>query len=389
MNYTELSTVDLRRLVRERGLAKGAAVASAKKEDLISLLDGTRTGLDSPVLASSAIANGDTLADAIAKAINGKVNGFDEQAARGLASEIVDDAISEFEKTRIPQLLAGVQSTVRTTTIALPELGAPVDMGAEPLHFQFAQVLSWVRSNVPVWLWGQPGGGKTHLGRQIAKAMDLPAYVMSIDETVTANKLLGFQNLVSGAFVEGWLYQPYKNGGLVVIDEIDTGNPGIIAGLNALLANSHYMFPNGETVERHARFRVIACANTKGTGAVAGFTARQRLDAATLNRFAIIEFKYDEGLELQLVCGIPSKTAPWTCDGVAARPEQLEAWVRWVHAARREVGASVLISPRASILGGKALLAGIPPKEVAEALVFGLVSDDTKNRILRACGSVR
>jgi hypothetical protein len=208
---------------------------------------------------------------------------------------------------------------------------------------------------------------------------------MSIDETTTANKLLGFQNLVSGEFVPGWLYQPYKCGGLVVIDEIDTGNPGILAGLNALISNGHYMFPNGETVEKHAQFRVLACANTKGTGAVAGYTARQRLDDATLNRFAVVEFGYDAGLELQLACGIPSASVAWK-PGKPATAEQCQAWVAWVQKVRAHVGQSVLVSPRPSLLGVRALRAGVPVEEVAASLIFGLCAADTVTEIKRRCG---
>lgn len=49
MNYESMSTVELRTLVRQQGLAKGAAVAVARKPDLIALLNGTGT-LSAPAL---------------------------------------------------------------------------------------------------------------------------------------------------------------------------------------------------------------------------------------------------------------------------------------------------------------------------------------------------
>ena len=381
MDYNSMSTIELRTLVRERGLAKGAAVASASKSDLIALLEGTGT-LATPSLPAPAA--GGVLADVIAAAISGRVKaGLDEEAVKRIVAESIDGVrgeLSEYVDAKLASMPA------RGVTINLPELPAPIEMGDEPLHFQFAQVLAWLRADVPVWLWGPPGGGKTHLGRQLAKALGVAPYVMSIDETTTANKLLGFQNLVSGEFVQGWLYEPYKNGGLVVIDEIDTGNPGIIAGLNALLANDHYLFPNGETVPRHASFRVLACANTNGTGAVAGFTARQRLDAATLNRFACLRCEYDQGLELQIACGIPSTTGQWSPCEPATAP-QCEAWVRWVQSVRGFAGNNVLVSPRPSLLGVKALRAGVPVSEVAQALVWALCAPDTVESIKQNCGA--
>lgn len=252
-------------------------------------------------------------------------------------------------------------------------------------HYQLPQVVTWVGANVPLWLWGKAGGGKTHLFYQVAQALGLKPYVVSIDPTTTINKLLGYRNLATGEFVEGLVYQPYKHGGLFAPDELDTGDPGVIAGMNALLANGHFLFPNGELVERHKDFRVLVGANTKGTGAVAGYTARNRLDAATLDRFAVIEFGYDEGLEMALCVGGPSPTGRWKAIAPASE-EACRKYVEWVQKVRKAAGESVLVSPRASYLGVKALRAGIQSAEVVDALVFKLVTSDTKARLLSAAG---
>ena len=303
-------------------------------------------------------------------------------------SAIVDDTLTAWQRETLPGLIAEhAPQNKGGPVIHMPELPAPVQLPeGELLHQQFTQILSWLRAGVPVWAWGAPGSGKTHMGRQLAVALGVDCYTMSIDETTTANKLLGFQNLVSGDFVPGWLYKPYLTGGLVVIDEIDTGNPGIIAGLNALVSNGHYMFPNGETVPKHPQFYVMACANTNGTGAIAGFTARQRLDAATLNRFALVKLEYDRELEKAICTGTKPNNTQW--QPVPFKGEDLCArWVNWVQAVRQYAGKNVLISPRPSILGCKALRAGIPPKEVAEALVFALCAEDTAKNIRDNCGN--
>ncbi len=378
MDYTTLSTVELRTKVRELGLAKGAAVASASKADLLALLDGTLETLETPALPAS-----DSLADVIAAAISGKINaGLDVAKVRAVA----DEALQAWVLESLPEILKENMPKSSGMVINMPELPGAITFEGEPVHCQYLQVLTWLRADVPVWLWGAPVSGKTHMGRQLARALGIAPFIMSIDETTTANKLLGFQNLVSGDFVAGWLYEPFKSGGLVVIDEIDTGNPGIIAGLNALLSNGHYLFPNGETVAKHPMFRVLACANTNGTGAVAGFTARQRLDAATLNRFACIRLEYDAALELAITCGIASDSTRWT-PGEPASADQAHAWVRWVQSVRALVGAAVLVSPRASMLGARALRAGVPADQVADALVFALCAADTVSKVKRHCGN--
>lgn len=254
-------------------------------------------------------------------------------------------------------------------------------------HWQLPQIATWIQADVPLWLWGQAGGGKTTLGRQIAEALGLEPYIISIDPTMTVGKMLGFRNLSTGEYVEGFLYRPFKNGGLVKMDEIDTGDPGIIASLNALVSNEFYLFPNGVTIQKHKDFRIIAGANTKGTGAVAGYTARNRLDAATLDRFAVIELTYDEDLERSLALGVPKvQSKHWKPVSVEAGAACTERWVDYVQKVRKTVGSSVLVSPRASILGCRALRAGIPPAEVAEALLYKLMTADTRENVTSQCG---
>lgn len=293
------------------------------------------------------------------------------------------DAVTSNVGDLIASALAGVKPMATRVEIKIGDAIRPVDGLA---HFQMTQLATWLAADVPVWTWGGAGSGKTHLGRQLAAALGLKFYSAAIDETITVGKLVGFRNVSNGEFVEGLIYRAYKEGGVQQLDEIDT-NATAMAALNSLLANDHYTFPNGEEVARHKDFRVLACANTKGTGAVAGYTARVRLDAATLDRFAVIELLYDEGLEVALTTGVPNRTEPWRPverhDIAALR----EGWVKWVQAARKAVAGSALISPRASYLGVRALAAGVPPAEVADALVFKLVTQDTRQRIISAAGS--
>lgn len=319
---------------------------------------------------------------------------LDEDKVKALAQEVSEALLAEklaATQDNITTMLAAALARIEAATKGQPQRievsldgGKVIDLGTEPRHWQFEQVLTWLAAGVPVWLWGKAGSGKTHMARQLAEALDLEVTVVSVDPTMTVGKLVGYRNLATGEYVEGFLLKPFRDGGLLMLDEIDTGDPGIIACLNALLANGHYLFPNGETITRHPKFRILAGANTKGTGAVAGYTARQKLDAATLDRFGKIELVYDERLEEILCCGDSELVAPkWNAVHYAEGGDR--RWVHWVRKARK-TATSVLISPRATYLGVKALRAGIPVAEVAEALVFALVADDTRQNIIQACG---
>jgi hypothetical protein len=360
--------------------------------------------------ASVSPVGGDSeVADLLAKLLHGRMKteaqGVDAEAVEAIADKCARSAVSEalleadkefagklqkhlsngsFPTERVKEIVAELTRNAahRVEFVTANGEVKPVD---GLMHPQVPQITAWLRSNVPVWAWGAAGSGKTHLARQVAVMLEVEPRVVSVDPTLTVAKLLGYRNVANGGFVEGFLYQAYKSGGLVALDEIDTGDPGVVASINALLSNTHYLFPNGETVERHPKFYTLALANTRGTGAVAGYTARNRLDAATLDRFAVIEIKYDTGLELALACGQGVPSSPWQHSQPAKQDTQ-KRYVEWVQKVRQQVGNSVLISPRASINGCRALRHGISMAEIAEALVFKLVADDTRKQITNTCG---
>lgn len=362
----------------------------------------------------SADASADPLTALIIKLVSKHIkvaSGTDEKRVEEIARGIMSEAVTDFDdqfKGKLEKAMSNgsfplerVQELVDKAKAELTEsLSAGMVKRIEfvnavgevkpvngLVHPQVPQVAAWIRAGVPVWAWSAAGSGKTHMARQIAAMLEVEPYIVSVDPTLTVSKLMGYRNVANGDFVPGFAYKPYSEGGLFALDEIDTGDPGVIASANALLSNNHYLFPNNETLTKHAKFGVLAMGNTKGMGAVAGYTARNRLDAATLDRFAIVEFKYDNGLEAALACGngVPGKL--WE-HGEPATPQIQNAYVEWVQKVRAYCKDSVLISPRASINGCKALRAGIPVKEVVDALVFKLVTEDTRTRIVDNCGKV-
>jgi hypothetical protein len=311
----------------------------------------------------------------------------DEDKVREIVTQHVSDQHAQ-QRDAIKALLADAMAETKASASGVQRLEIKIGEAIRPVdgaaHRQLGQVTTWLSAGVPLWLWGSAGAGKTHLARQCAAALGLKFHAAAIDETITVGKLTGFRNVANGDFVEGLVYRAFKDGGLLLLDEIDT-NATAIAALNSLLANEHYTFPNGEDVARHKDFRILAGANTKGTGAVAGYTARVRLDAATLDRFAVIQLEYDAGLELELAAGLPNESVPWK----PAKPADAQLcarYVHWVQKARETVGTSALISPRASYLGVRALMCGVPTHEVAEALVFKLMTPDTCERVRAAAG---
>ena len=163
-------------------------------------------------------------------------------------------------------------------------------------HQKFDTILQIVKRNVPLMLVGPAGSGKNHTLEQIAKALSLDFYFTN---AVTQEyKLTGFID-ANGKYQETQFYRAFKDGGLFFLDEMDASVPEVLVLLNAAIANGYFDFPTGR-VNAHEDFRIVSAANTVGRGANMEYTGRSQLDAATLDRFTIVQFDYDPEVEYAL-----------------------------------------------------------------------------------------
>lgn len=161
------------------------------------------------------------------------------------------------------------------------------------VHEKFDTVLNLVNADIPVFLTGAAGTGKNVICKQVAKALNLEFY---FSNAVTQEyKLTGFID-ANGTFHETQFYKAFTEGGLFMLDEIDASIPEVLIILNAAIANRYFDFPTGR-VEAHENFRLIAAGNTFGTGADIEYTGRFQLDAASLDRFALVEIDYSPAIE--------------------------------------------------------------------------------------------
>lgn len=168
-------------------------------------------------------------------------------------------------------------------------------------HEKFETVLKFVANNEPVFLTGPAGSGKNVLCKQIAQALGLKFYFTN---AVTQEyKLTGFTD-ANGHYQPTQFYKAFTEGGVFMLDEIDASIPEVLIILNAAIANRYFDFPAPIGYkEAHPDFRVIAAGNTTGNGADFSYVGRNQLDAASLDRFAIIEIDYSPTIENAVTLG--------------------------------------------------------------------------------------
>ena len=148
-----------------------------------------------------------------------------------------------------------------------------------------------------------------------------------------------------------------------MIDEMDASCPEALIILNAAIANGYFNFPAPiGNVTKHPNFRCVAAGNTMGFGADAQYVGRNQLDAATLDRFAMIKMDYCPAIE----------------ENICQDPELLK-FLRDFRKFANENGILTVVSYRA--MGNMYTLTEClkPDKIVDMCLAKGLAKDDIKH----------
>lgn len=228
-------------------------------------------------------------------------------------------------------------------------------------HNKFEQILKIVDKGVPLMLTGPAGAGKNHTLEQVAEALDLDFYFTN---AVTQEyKLTGFVD-ANGVYQETQFYKAFKDGGLFFLDEVDASCPEALIILNAAIANGYFDFPIGK-INAHENFRVACAGNTYGTGADMVYVGRNVLDGATLDRFATIDFDYDEDVEKQL-----------------AYDDELYNFIVDLRNAIKNANLRYIISMRATINATKLLEIGMPKKDILKSVILKNMQIDDLNMIV-------
>jgi cobaltochelatase CobS len=305
---------------------------------------------------------------------------FDINEIIDRVNERIDTAVETAVALAVATLPKGGQAD-SGTRIVLPSGKVNVIKGKQ--HEMFPELLDLLALRIPVFLKGPAGSGKTTAGENVAKALDLPFFCQSMGPQTSQSQLLGYPTAGTGEYVPGLLYEPYKNGGVVLLDEIDNANPGVVTTLNSATSNGYCSFPysaspeTGGMIKRHPDCVFIAAGNTFGKGADALYVGRQQLDGASLNRFVSVEWNYDEKLERSFIT-----------DGYSghALATTLDAWVTRVQTLRDIVSRlklRIIISPRQTLFGAALIASGKKTMRQAEdRVIWTSVGADDKAKVL-------
>ena len=176
----------------------------------------------------------------------------------------------------------------------------PEEIPGTVSHPQTAKIMACIKHDIPVYLVGPAGTGKSYTLKTIAHTLGMDFYSTNAIQDVYTG-LKGFID-AGGEYHETEFYKAFSNGGVFLIDEMDASIPEALTTINTAIANRFFEFPNGR-IDAHPDFRIVAAGNTYGNGADELYTGRMVLDSASLDRFTVIKFDYDERVELHIAHG--------------------------------------------------------------------------------------
>jgi hypothetical protein len=229
----------------------------------------------------------------------------------------------ESAATIVQQELAPYQRKVETETAALRarldalEASRPVQINIGPItlpavsgqHERFPRMAKWlnvrsvegdtVKARTHVLLIGPAGTGKTTAAVAFARMMNLEIYAQPLCMDYTG--VTGFIT-ATGEVIETEFSRAWKNGGVLLWDELSMSAPDAVGALNSALANGFLALPGVGNIPAHRDFYFIAGDNSD-TGASMLFNARSLLDGASLDRFIRIDWPVDLKLEQSLANG--------------------------------------------------------------------------------------
>lgn len=289
-----------------------------------------------------------------------------------------DETLSKKIDKELAKLEKGVRAANRTyekvrsvSTITVKEDGQVVSKAQGLYHKDFDTLMQVLLVHEHPFLVGPAGSGKSQAAQQAAEALGVKYYVQSVGAQTAMSHIFGARD-IHNDYRATHFRDAYENGGVFCMDEIDAGNANVLVGINSALSNKLCSFPDA-IVPMHPEFYFVGTGNTMGRGASRQYVGRNQLDEATLDRFTVVEWPYDENLERALA-GDSAVQVAWMELVWTIREYCLSHEIRGV------------VSTRA-ILRGSKLLSILPFDKVVEMVLLPTFSADDRENVIKQVNS--
>ncbi|MDE5586814.1 MAG: AAA family ATPase, partial [Bacilli bacterium] len=178
----------------------------------------------------------------------------------------------------------------------------------EIFHEKTEEVIRGLLEGDWYYLWGPSGCGKSYTIKQIAKLIGID---MVDNGKITDKYSVMAYNDPQGRFRATQAFVALVYGKLLLLDELDNGNPDTQVVLNELYSGlldalqkpnekRYVTFAEDMTVPIHPNFRMISAGNTSGEGENDVFSSRGKMDESVQQRMTPKRFWYDNRVEQRI-----------------------------------------------------------------------------------------
>lgn len=158
-----------------------------------------------------------------------------------------------------------------------------------------------------VFLYGEAGTGKTTLAERVADVLKIDYLTINCNQWTSPLHIIGGQTIEG--YAEGTLIRAWKEGKMLILDEMPKLDSNTAGLLNDALAKSDkepgaiIFNGRGEPIKKHKNFCCIATGNTTGKGTSPRYNGNNKQDLSLLDRFSgnFYEVGFNRALEKSLL----------------------------------------------------------------------------------------
>jgi hypothetical protein len=226
---------------------------------------------------------------------SGSGSGVDSPTVRAMIKEYLGD-----EKVKLNELDASILEEIKknqTLVLEIPAFGKKIQVSSKVARIpNFFEIIDDVLAGNNVYLIGEAGGGKTYTAEQVCKTLQREYVTLNCSQYTSPLEILGGQS-VEG-FKEGKLIDCWKNGKILILDEMPKLDANTAGLFNDALAKSSKTRPSEDAkinsanpeeppIPRANDFAVIATGNIYPNEPPAPqYRGNNQQDLSLLDRFS-------------------------------------------------------------------------------------------------------
>jgi MoxR-like ATPase len=221
---------------------------------------------------------------------------------------------------------------------------------------------------INIILTGKPGTGKTTLAYALGSTFGMPTRTINLSKYTEEDAFEGKTKQKNGVFdlVSTPFLVPFKNGGIIILEEINLVDPGVLMGAIGQAVEAPFiLYEDGyKPVNRHPLTVIISTMNTGTQG------SREPSEAFT-NRFPYV-FIVDDPNENEFIQFLSEKGfAKKDCKKVYNAYKKVYKWLTNPDVCQEDVANS--LSPRTCIGALTLMKYGVPFQQALENTFVGTI----------------